>query len=185
MTIELVSLAIGLSLIGAIFVPVLLTGSSPVPTSRAVRNALLALLPERLPGADTAKVYELGCGWGGFLCELGRKYPDRDVIGYEVSPLPWLVARLRVAFFGPGNVRVLYASYNWKNLSDAALVMCYLLPNPMSRLKVKLEQELAPGALVLSNTFAIRGWHPLDDKMADDFYNSHVYLYEIGNTDAP
>ena len=49
----------------------------------------------------------------------------------------------------------------------------------MTELKPKLEAELRPGALVLSNTFAVPGWQPVATRTADDMYRSAVYLYRL------
>ena len=66
------------------------------------------------------------------------------------------------------------------DLTDAALVACYLTPPAMAKLKPKLEAELKPGALVLCNTFAVRGWQPVAVATAPDAYRSQIYLYEVG-----
>ena len=185
MVTEYFVLGAALLLIALIFVPTLTTGSSPVPTSASVRRALLALLPIRLPGAPSGLVYELGSGWGGMAFALAKKYPDTTVIGYEISPVPWLFSRIRLLFFRQKNLQLKFANFQNQNLSDASLVLCYLLPGPMEKLRPKLESELMAGALVVSNSFAFRGWSALDDKMSNDMYNSHVYLYEAGNTKEP
>lgn len=185
MSIELFVLALALLIIAIVFVPTLVTGSSPVPTSGKVRDTIIQVLPERLPGSSGGVIYDLGSGWGGMAFALAKKYPDHQVMGLEVSPLPWCVARLHLLVHPHHNLKFQIADYNRRNLSDASLVLCYLLPEPMLKLRPKLEAELVPGALVVSNTFAFREWHALDDKMADDIYNSHVFLYEIGNTTAP
>lgn len=185
MSIELVTLALSLLIIAIVFIPTLVTGSSPVPTSRKVRRTILKVLPERLPGPKTGTIYDLGSGWGGMAFALADKYPNHQVIGYELSPLPWLMSRLHLWISGPKNLKFEITNYNRKSLSNAALVLCYLLPDPMEKLRPKLESELNSGVLVVSNTFAFRGWYALDDKMADDVYNSHVFLYEMGNTDDP
>ncbi|NQW01384.1 MAG: class I SAM-dependent methyltransferase [Rhodospirillales bacterium] len=183
MFIELISLALALLLIAMVFIPVLLTGAPPVPTSFSVRTALMGLLPRRLPGPATGVIYELGSGWGGMALKLAEMYPDHQVIGFELSPLPWLVARLRLAVSGHRNLRFRLADYNRQDLSNASLVLCYLLPDLMQNLQRKLAAELTPGTLIVSNTFAFRGWRPLDDRIADDIYKSPVYLYEFGRTE--
>ncbi len=65
-------------------------------------------------------------------------------------------------------------------LGGAGLVVCYLPPPAMEKLKPKLAAELPPGALVLSNTFAIRDWQPEDVRTAPDPHLSQVYLYRAG-----
>jgi len=64
----------------------LLTGTPPLPSSPAVKRAMLAALPVKLEGT----VYDLGSGWGGMAFALARRYPGCRVTGFEVSPLPWI-----------------------------------------------------------------------------------------------
>jgi len=180
MTLEIIVLAIVLLVIALIFGSTVLTGISPVPTSPRVRRTMMAALPGRLPGESEARIYELGSGWGGMAFELAGRYPNHQVIGYEVSLLPWAFSRLRLMVQPRANLSFLWESFAGANLSDAGLVVCYLFPSAMQELAVKFEQELHPGALVLSNTFAIRDWRPLDELTAMDQYASKVYLYEAG-----
>ena len=60
------------------------------------------------------------------------------------------------------------------------MIVCYLFPDAMQTLVSKFERELEPGTLVLSNTFAIKAWRPVDEMTAKDQYASKVYLYEAG-----
>ena len=48
----------------------------------------------------------------------------------------------------------------------------------MKRLKEKLEAELKPGTLVISNTFAIPGWAYEKMLEVDDLYRTKIYLYK-------
>lgn len=176
MTMEIIVLGIVLVAILLIFIPTLVTKASPLPTSRAVRETMLAMLPDFIEGP----IYELGSGWGGLARALARRYPETPVLAFEVSPLPWAFARVLHAFGGPGNVTFSLGDFLKADLSDAALVACYLPGPAMEKLKPKLAAELPPGALVLSNTFAIRDWQPVDEKTAPDQHLSRVYLYRVG-----
>ena len=181
-TMELLTLGLALFVIALVFIPTLRTGASPVPTSRRMQKALLALLPEHLTCDPQSVIYELGSGWGGLAFAVAKKYPETTVVGYEISLLPWLYARLRKSFQPQKNLHFTLSNFLNRDLSNGVLVLCYLLPKPMDQLRIKLEEELALGALVVSNTFAFRGWRPVDEKTADDMYASHVFLYEVGNT---
>ncbi len=72
-----------------------------------------------------------------------------------------------------------YGDYHKTGLGGAALVVCYLPGPALEKLKPKLEAELKPGALVASNTFALRGWDPIDVRTAPDAHASPVYLYRV------
>jgi len=181
MTFNIGLLITALLAIASIFWSTLRTGSSPVPTPASVRQAMLSLMPGHLPELKEPVVFELGSGWGGMAFALARRFPEQPVIGIEISILPWLFSRLRLLVQPQPNLHFYRKDFMHADLTHAALVVCYLLPGPMEKLARKLLMEMAPGGLVLSNTFAIRGWRPLDQITAPDLYRSEVYLYEIGN----
>ncbi|MBC8339624.1 MAG: SAM-dependent methyltransferase [Rhodospirillales bacterium] len=167
--------AMVLAIIVSIFASTMFTGASPVPTSASVRDTMLAMLPQRIDGP----IYELGSGWGGLARVLAGRYPDSPVRGFEISLLPWAVSAVRLKLGGPDNLCFRYQDFNKADLSGAALVVCYLPGPPMEKLRPKLEAELRPGTLVLSNTFALRGWQAIDTRTAPDMYRSQVYLYRV------
>lgn len=176
MTMEMAILILALAAVASVFVPTLLTGASPLPTSGPVSDAMLELLPDRIEGP----IYELGSGWGGLARALARRYPGAPVRGFEVSVLPWAWSRLWRLLGGPANLTVALANFHGADLSDAALVVCYLPGPAMEKLRPKLEAELPEGALVLSNTFALAGWRAAREKTVPDIHQSRVYLYRKG-----
>ncbi len=177
MIIEGIVLAVVLVAILSVLVHTLATGAPPTPTSGPVRAAVMKLLPESIDGP----AFELGAGWGSLAVPLARRYPKNRVIAFERSPVPWMMCWLRKALGGPTNLRVQRADFMKAPLSEAALVVCYLGPKGTQAVKAKLEAELKPGCLVLSHTFAIRGWTPVTELTAGDIYRSPVYLYRIWN----
>ena len=150
-------------------------GISPMPTSPRVRRVLLELLPDD-PGGPVA---ELGAGWGTLAFPLARRWPERAVTAYEISPVPWLFMRCRQAVTPCRNLRVLRRNFFAEDLRGTALVVCYLYPDAMSRLRAKFEAELPSGAVVLTHTFAVPGWVPETAVRAPDLYRTPVYLYRI------
>ena len=175
MSVELAALGAALLAIGSIFVYALRTGITPMPTSRRVKAAMLELVPDDFEGT----IVELGSGWGTLAVAFARRYPGCGVLAYELSPLPWLFSRLWCAVAALPNLRVHRADFHGARLHGAGLVVCYLFPGAMERLRPKLEAELTPGALVLSNTFAMPGWRPLAVGEAEDVHHSKVYLYRM------
>jgi len=173
---EIAVLGLVLLAIGLVFYSTIVTGASPLPSSPATRRTVLEMLPIRIGGP----VYELGSGWGGLAVALARRYPDQPVKAFEMSVLPWAFARARRLLGGPPNLEFRFGDFHRADLANAALVSCYLTPPVMAKLKPKLEAELKPGALVLCNTFAIRGWRPVATATARDRHRSEVFLYRIG-----
>lgn len=150
-------------------------GISPMPTSPKAKKQLLFLLPDHVQGT----IYELGSGWGTLLFPLARKYPKSCIVGYETSLCPYLVSRFLISVFRLSHVKVVRRDFFSVNLQDASLVVCYLYPGAMSRLKDKFLKELPPGSCVISNTFAIPGWAPEVVREVGDLYKTKVYLYRV------
>jgi hypothetical protein len=146
-------------------------GISPAPTTRKIRKALNAVLPQSIEGS----VVELGSGWGGMALFLARKYPNAEVIAFETSPIPWLVSKLRAYLLCQKNIRFERKDFFLCPLPQAQLFFCYLSAPLMKKLSQKLVQ--IPKAMIVSHTFALPGYTPLKIITADDIYHTRVYLY--------
>ncbi len=175
MSIDIIVLGAALLAMLSIVVPTLLSGASPLATSAAVRATMLAVLPDHIDGP----IYELGSGWGGLAAALADRYPETPVSGFEISVLPWAYSKVRQMFGDQKKLRFRFGNFLKADFSDAALIVCYLPGPAMEKLKPKLEAQLRPGALVLSNTFALRGWQSVEEKTAPDIHASTVYLYRV------
>lgn len=175
--IELTILILALAAVTSVLSWYLLTGIPPLPTSPAVKRVMLAALPDKLKGA----VYDLGSGWGGMAFALARRYPGCRVTGFEVSPLPWVFSRLRLLLQPTPNLYFRFGNFQKVSQEDAVLVVCYLAPRAMEKLKLKLEAELKLDTLVLSNYFRVPDWRPASEYMVPDMHRTPVYLYRIGD----
>ncbi|MDC0707769.1 class I SAM-dependent methyltransferase [Stigmatella sp. ncwal1] len=149
------------------------TGISPMPTSARVRRELLKLLPPDLEGT----VLELGSGWGTLAFALADACPRAQVVGFELSPLPYAFGWLRQRLAPRRNLRFVRRDFSQVSFAGASLAVCYLFPEAMRRLAPKLAAELPPGAFILSHTFALRGWTPYRTAVAADLYRTPIYLY--------
>ena len=147
---------------------------SPIPTSSRIRKLML----EGCKGMQIrGSIIELGSGWGSLAFPLASACPQTRVIGYENSPVPYLFSRLRLVIQRRPNLRIRYKNFYNVSLKEAGLIVCYLYPKGMEKLRKKFDKELEPGACVISNTFAVPGWEPEKTVEADDLYKSKVYFY--------
>jgi len=124
-------------------------GSPWVPTSFKMANKMLDLAeiqPDEL-------VYDLGCGDGRIAVIAARKYQAR-VVGIELNPLLWFWCQTVITVLGlRSRVKVVLGNFYKQDLSDADVLVCYLLPKTNRLLEDKLLRELQPGTRVVSNTF--------------------------------
>lgn len=91
--------------------------------------------------ADFPHVIEAGSGWGTTVCALARSLPEACIVGYENSPLPFLVSRLLCRLLGFENVELKFADFRHADLTSADIVVCYLFPGGMRQ----LAQQIQPG----------------------------------------
>jgi SAM-dependent methyltransferase len=149
------------------------TGVPALPTSPLVLGPLLVLV-DRVP---RRRVVDLGSGFGTLVLAVARRCPRSGVIGYEISPVPFLVSRLRIWLARLPNASVRYGDYFGAQLDGVDLVLCYLAHKPMPRLRDKLTKQLPPGAELICHTFAVPGWTPLETIRAPDLYHTPIYRY--------
>jgi len=116
-------------------------------------------------------VYDLGCGDGRMLLATARRYRARAV-GIEIDPLRYLWCQFLITiFFQRKNVRIIFGNLFNKDLSEADVVMCYLMPDALAKLEKKFKKELRPGTRVVSNRFSF----PTLDKVQENG-NASLYL---------
>lgn len=149
-------------------------GIVPMPTSPRVKKCLLSHLPYSFP----QNVLELGSGWGNLAFSLARHYPYSQVTGYETSPVPYFLSRFFHFFLRYPHLTFIRKDFFSVNFLEAHLIVCYLYPGAMQRLKEKLEKELNPGAVLVTHTFAIPGWKPYQVVEVDDLYHTKIYFYK-------
>ena len=105
-----------------------------MPSSAVARKAMLALSCE----TGNGPIYELGSGWGNVLIALAKQFPNRQIVGYEISFLPWLISKLLIKILGLKNVHVYRKNFLNADLSEASVIVCYLflevMETPVSRI---------------------------------------------------
>jgi len=157
----------------------LILGISPMPSSKKARQTMLELTDE----TGTGPIFELGSGWGNLLIPLAKKYPQRKIVGYELSLMPWLTSILLKKAFGLKNLQVYRQNFMRADLSDASVIFCYLFPGGMLGVENKLNAEKGQLEYLISNSFALPSHKPIKTVQLNDIYKSLVYLYEFNRTD--
>jgi len=121
------------------------------------------------------KVYDLGCGDGRLLFAAAEK--GATVVGYEISLLPYLIAKVKQLLFPrKKQTKILFKDFWHVDLKDADLVYFFLMPKVYKKLKEKLEKELKPGARVIAYVWPIDGWEPQRISALKNVQK--IYLYQ-------
>ena len=117
-------------------------------------------------------VLDLGAGTGALLF-LAARSKGATVTGVEAEPLRYLFLKIRKALSSVGGqVSLVWGDLFAQDLSEATVLVMFLWPGAMARLKVKFESELTEGVRVVSY------WHPLPGVQPDRVDEKlKVYLY--------
>ena len=146
-----------------------MTGGPFVPSSKRSVAAMVKLAKLR-PGQT---VIDVGSGDGRVLFEAAKQ--GANAVGIEINPYLVHYTRIR-AFLGHyrGNITVLWKNLWSADLIQADVVFVYLIPWKMEVLAAKLQKELKPGSLVISNSFIFPGW-----KITRKDAEHHVYVFTM------
>lgn len=107
-------------------------------------------------------VYDLGCGDGRMVIAAARKFGTRG-IGIDLDPARIREARENAKRAGVDKTVTFKVGDLFEtDLTEATVVMLYLLPEVNRRLKPKLFRELRPGARVISHDFDMGADWPAD-----------------------
>lgn len=144
-------------------------GVSPMPTMRGVRREMIALIPE-----NTGAIVELGSGWGGLARDAARRFPAQRVTGIEGSFFPYHFSRLMNR---RKNLSFARADFFSTDLSAATTILCYLSNAHMARLEEKFMRELPVGAVIVSSTFPLPHWEPVEMRTLKGLWRTQIYAY--------
>ena len=151
----------------------LYTSVPPFPSTQKEVEAVVKLLRSH-PLRD-GPVVELGCGWGTLLVALAKAFPERAVVGIELSPLPAFVAWIR-SFRYP-NMIIYCKNFFHYDACDAAAVTCYLMMGPMPKVAEKLDRELEADTPVVAIAFHFRDRTPVAEIEPSGVMPGGVALY--------
>lgn len=166
-----VTLVIGFSIVWS----TLRLGISPMPSSKKAGDAIIKLAGE----TGSGPIFDLGSGWGSLLIPLSKRYPQRQVVGYEMSVMPWLIAVSLKHLLRLKNLEVYRGDFLRTDLSAGSVLICYLSPSSMTAVSEKLNAEGESAKFIISNTFALPSRQPEKTIRLNDFYKSPVYLYRL------
>lgn len=146
-------------------------GAPFVPVSSEEINKILKLA-EPKPGEI---LYDLGSGDGRIIIEAVKNYNVR-AIGIEINPFLFYFSRWKIKKLGlQAKVKVLQGNFFKKDISQANIIIIYLLQRTNYRLEKKFLSDLRPGTRIISKSFIFKKL-PL---VKSNFEGSNIRLYQI------
>ena len=147
----LTAFAILFAIFGSVFfsrVPLYLSGVSAFEA-----------LEKLMPVEKNFYFLDLGCGTGSVLHYMDQRFAFGMFHGVETAPLPLVISWLR-SKIGQAEFVVTYKDMWQMDLSQYDVVYAFLSPQPMSQLWEKVQAEMRPDTLFISNSFAVPGVEP-------------------------
>jgi len=104
-------------------------------------------------------VYDLGCGDGRLVITAVKKFGAKRGVGVDIDPELIRESKRNARAAGVA-ARVKFTEQDLfkADISEATVVVLYLLPELNLRLRSKLWAELRPGTRVVSNAFDMGDW---------------------------
>jgi hypothetical protein len=105
-------------------------------------------------------LFDLGAGDGRVLLMAAEEF-GAGAIGIEIGPVQCMLGWLRILLSGSGHkARMRCGNFYKADISDADVVFVYATSTQTSRLLPLLEQQLNPGARVVSVAADFPDWQP-------------------------
>jgi hypothetical protein len=132
---------------------------SATPTLPVIRKSVIKLIRSHTVNIQDIQIAELGCGWGGLLRLLAYKFPNAKIIGYELSPIPYLISRISSSF--NRKISIISEDFFLSDWSEFDVLVCYLSPYHMEKIAKKIARDHFKG-LVISCSFPFKDIEPID-----------------------
>lgn len=141
-------------------------------------SATQAAVSDLVGDTGARRVIDLGCGLGGLVSHVAKAHPEAVVAGVETAPLSYVMAKLRCRH--QPNAQISATSLWQVDLKSCDLVYCFLSPVPMSRLFEKVQAEMRPGSVFVSNSFDVDGFPADEVRELSDARRTKLHIWRIG-----
>lgn len=102
---------------------------------------------------------EIGCGNARVCSYIARKNPNAKVIGIELSPVFYLMSKIRVALCGPRNLNIIFGNALKHDISHIDILYTYALPKSLNtKVKEQLIPKMKKNARLISYAFTMEEW---------------------------
>lgn len=164
-----------LLILAALVIPTAYVWYTGAPTLSTSHIKVLELI-DKAKISNKDNFYELGAGTGGVMITVA-KLTGAKVVGFELSPITFLLGWVRIKISGAKNCKLIFKNLLKAELQNADVIFCFLMPKILERLRDKIIREARPGTRVVSFAFPMPGLNPYE-KIQDN-KKPAIYFYKI------
>ena len=129
-----------------------------LPTSTRATRALVKAIKQYKP--DAQNFYDLGCGRGTLSLAIKKALPGLEIHSVDNSTVRIFFAKLKSKILGR-KIDFRKQDIFEVDLGQADVVYTYLWYDLIPPLEKKLQNELKPGAIIITNTSNFPTWQPI------------------------
>ena len=147
-----------------------------VSSSQSISHVINIIKRQHL---ENGNFYDLGSARGKFAAGIAKKLPGLKIYGFDDSGFRVFCSKARSVFLK--NLNFKKQDIFSADVSTADIVYLYLPQELMPTLEIKLQKELKPGSLIISNSVSFPGRQPseilITHKHRPDFEKLFVYQF--------
>jgi SAM-dependent methyltransferase len=152
-------------------VPLYLSG---LPACQALENLM--------PVEKNFYFLDIGCGTGSVLCYLDKRFPFGMFHGVETAPIPFVISWVR-SKLNKAQFQVRYQNMWQVDLAPYDVVYAFLSPQPMPDLWQKVQREMQPGSIFISNSFTVPDVEPDEVVELNSGRATALFVWRIKDND--
>jgi len=134
-------------------------GDFDFPTSSAATQKIVSVIQGHKK--STGVLYDLGSSYGNFALLTKKFLPRLEIHGLDNSGIRILWSKFKTVF-AKAHPSFLKIDMFAADISTGDIVYIYLPSDLMPALRQKLQKELKPGSMVITNTVFFNGWSPVE-----------------------
>ena len=144
-------------------------------SNQAIRDAL------KLGELEKDQLFlDLGSGRGDALIIASKAFSAK-AIGYEISPLPYLLSKIRVFLSGDRSIDILRKDFRQakSEIKNADLIYLYLFNKVLAKNEKYLFNNLKTGGKIVTLAFKFPNQKPIKVKITKNLgIETKIYLYQ-------
>ena len=115
------------------------------------------------------RLLEMWCGDSRVALYLAEQNPQAHIVGIELSPVLYVISKIRVWLSGLDNIEIIYGNALNLNLESYDVIYIFWLPETVSeKVAPKLKKKVKENMRFISYSF----------RMTDDFFEEKKYMHE-------